>query len=82
MKTCRTRGLSCALLSLQVSNPSSGEWNFLPGNGYARISLNSLSWYNVLMLIKQIVTLQEHSLLGELDQPRGLCWDNSAWSET
>lgn len=48
--------------------------NFLPGNGYARISLNSLFWYNVLLLIKEIVTLQEHSWLGELHQPRGLCW--------
>lgn len=81
MKPCRTRALSHALLTLQVSNPSSGESNFLPGNGYARISLNSLFWYNVLMLIKQILTLQEHSLLRELEQPRGLCWDNSAWSE-
>lgn len=71
MEACRTRGLSCALLPLPVSSPSSGEWNFLPGNGYGRISLNSLFRYNVLMLIKQILTLQEHSLLGELDQPRG-----------
>lgn len=71
MKACRTRGLSCVLLTLPVPSPSSGEWNFLLGNGYGRMSLNSVFQYNVLMLIKQILTLQEHSLLGELDQPRG-----------
>lgn len=60
----------CSALSASVQ-PQQGGIELPPGNGYARISLNSLFRYNVLMLIKQILTLQEHSLLGELDQPRG-----------
>jgi len=37
--------------------------------------MNSLFRYNVLMLIKHMLTIQKHSLLEERDQPRGfLLW--------
>lgn len=60
---------SCVLLALKLSKTINEEYNFFRENGYARICLNSLFRYNVLMLIKHILTIQEHSLLEELDQP-------------
>lgn len=55
--------------------------NFLPGNGYARISLNSLFWYNVLLLIKEIVTAGAQ-LAGGAASAQGALLDHRAWSET